>query len=311
MRGRHARLAILVVAVVNLCWSASYSAGKAALDQVGVAQLNALRFSVATLLCLPLLVRNRRVLRMGRGDALRLLAVCGLGFCANKALEYGGLSLTTATDTALLITCESLATLVLAVLVLNERLEMRAAVGLAVGALGVYVLVEGGLVAPHVPAGSRALGDLLVIASLVIEAGATIAGASLMRRSSSPFTLTAAAIALCLVVWLPAGGAGAWSALPHLDSSAWTGILYLGIIGTVATYSAWFWAFRHIPAQAVTPLLLIQPLGGTLLAALLRHERPGPDTLLGGAIIIAGALVVATRPAGGAAELEQAAPAGA
>jgi drug/metabolite transporter (DMT)-like permease len=300
-----ARAALLTVAGVNVLWSASYTAGKTALDETSFSSLNCLRFTLATLVCVPLLIRHRRELPRNRGDLLRLGAIAGLGFSANKALEYGGLSLTTATDTALLITTESLATLVLAVVVLRERLQRRTGLGLILGCFGVYVLVEGGLVLPHVPTGDQAIGDLLVVASLVMEAGATIAGRSLMSRKSSPFTLTAAAVALSLVVWLPAGASGAIHDAGRLHLAAWAGVAYLAIIGTVLTYGAWFWALRHLEAQAVTPLLLIQPLAGSLIAIVLRGERPSPATVLGGAIILIGVLLVVIRPTRVTAELDE------
>lgn len=288
------RLALGVVAAANLLWAGSYVAGKAALDQVPFATLNALRFAIAAAVFAPVLVRHRRLLPRRGPDLAALVAIAGFGFCGNKALEFLGLSLTTATDTALLITAESLVTLALAVLCLGERLRRDVAAGVALGGLGVYVIVEGGLVAPRLPRGGAALGDALVVASLVLESVATIAGARVMTRSPSPLGLTAAAIALSLVVWLPVGGGVAVSSgLPHLDATGWAGVVYLALVTTCLAYSGWFWALQRLSAQEVTPFLLLQPVAGTLLAALLRGERPGAATVAGGLLVLAGVAVTA------------------
>lgn len=295
------RTALAVAAAANIVWAGSYVAGKDALDDVPVVTLNCLRFAIASVVLVPLCWRYRRALPRDRAGVLRLIALAALGFVANKALEYAGLSLTTATDTALLITTESLVTLVLAVLVLRERLQPLAAMALALGSLGVYVLVEGGLVVPHRLSGPMATGDLLVVASLAIEAGATIVGAQLMRRGS-PYTVTAAAVCISLLAWGPAElVVGLRDGAPHLSARGWAGLLYLALFTTCIGYGAWFWALQHVPAQDVTPLLLVQPVAGTVLASLLRGERPTAATLIGGALVLAGVALVAlprgARPA--------------
>jgi drug/metabolite transporter (DMT)-like permease len=290
------RTALVVVVACNLLWAGSYVAGKAALDQVPFVTLNAIRFAIAGVIFAPVVWRGRHLLPRDRGGRLRLLAIAGFGFCGNKALEFLGLSMTTATDTALLITSESLVTLLLAVVLLGERLQPRTAVALCVGAFGVYVLVEGGLVAPHLLSGGQGVGDGLVVGSLALESVATVSGARLMR-GGAPFTVTGAAIMLSMLVWGPAelawglhtGGA------PHLSTAGWIGIVYLAVVATVVAYSGWFWGLQRLSAQDVTPLLLVQPLAGTLIAAVVRGERPGSSTLVGGACVLAGVALIALR----------------
>lgn len=290
------RTALFTVLACNVLWAGSYSAGKAALDQVPFVTLNALRFAVAGLIFAPVVWRGRHLLPRDRGGRLRLLAIAGFGFCGNKALEFWGLSMTTATDTALLITSESLVTLLLAVVLLGERLQPRTALALCIGALGVYVLVEGGFVAPHLLHGGQGAGDALVVGSLALESVATVSGARLMR-GGAPFTVTGAAILLSLLVWGPAeiGYAVHSGDAPHLGIAGWSGVVYLAVVATVVAYSGWFWGLQRLSAQDVTPLLLVQPLAGTLIAAVVRGERPGPTTLLGGACVLAGVALIALR----------------
>ena len=289
------RAALLAVAACNLLWAGTYVAGKAALDEVPFVTLNALRFAIAGLILAPVVWRGRHLLPRTRGDRLRLLAITGFGFCANKSLEFFGLSMTTATDTALLIASESLVTLVLAVVLLGERLRLLTATALGIGGIGVYVIVEGGLVAPHLLSGGQGAGDGLVVASLAMESVATVAGARLMRQGA-PFTVTGAAIILSLLVWGPAEiGWGVHAGAPHLSAGGWAGVIYLAVAASVVAYSAWFWAMQRLPAQDLTPFLLLQPLAGTLIAAVVRGERPGASTIAGGACVLAGVALVAVR----------------
>jgi len=289
------RAALLVVIACNVLWAGSYVAGKAALDEVSFVTLNALRFGIAGVLLAPIVWRGRHLLPRDRGGRLRLLAIALFGFCGNKALEFLGLSLTTATDTALLITSESLVTLLLAVLILGERLQRGTALGIALGGIGVYVMVEGGLVAPHLLQGGQGVGDGIVVASLALESCATIAGARLMR-GGAPVIVTGAAVMLSECIWAPAAiGYGLHNGAPHLGTGGWIGVLYLAVVTTVIAYSGWFWGLQRLSAQDVTPLLLVQPLAGTLIAAVVRGERPGASTLAGGACVLAGVTLTALR----------------
>ncbi len=304
------RAALLVVVACNLLWAGSYVSGKAALEQVPFVTLNALRFGIAAIILAPIVWRGRAMLPRTRSGRLRLLAIALFGFCGNKALEFLGLSLTTATDTALLITSESLVTFLLAVLILGERLQRRTGLALLLGGVGVYVLVEGGLVAPHLLHGGEGVGDGIVVASLILESVATIAGRRLMR-GGAPVIVTGAAVILSECIWAPAAiGYGIHSGPPHLDAAGWTGVVYLAVVTTVIAYSGWFWGLQRLSAQDVTPLLLVQPLAGTLIAAVVRDERPGLSTLAGGACVLAAVALMALRrePSTTEAELQAMAP---
>jgi drug/metabolite transporter (DMT)-like permease len=55
------------------------------------------------------------------------------------------------------------------------------------------------------------------------------------------------------------------------------------------------WALKHSPAYVVNLTLLGEPVGATLIAALLPgiREIPSPATLAGGAVVLAGILLTA------------------
>jgi drug/metabolite transporter (DMT)-like permease len=57
------------------------------------------------------------------------------------------------------------------------------------------------------------------------------------------------------------------------------------------------WALKHSPAYVVNLTLLGEPIGATLIAALLPgiREVPGPLTFVGGAVVLAGILLTSRR----------------
>ena len=282
------RRAMAVLVLANLLWAGSYTAGKDALRALSPVELNFLRFTIAGLILLPLLWRDRHRVRLDRHDVPRLGVLCLFGFVLNKAAEFTGLNLTTASDTALLIAGESIFTSLLAWIVLREPVRRAAVAGLLIGALGVYIVIERGFGLPRLGGGTRLAGDLLVLLSLAIEAAYTVLGKAALDRYPG-LLITGYSILGSLIVWTPAVAINvAVAGLPHLTASAWAGVLYMAIAATVIGYVAWMVALGHVDAASAAPTLFLQPLLGTALAVVLLGERPGWSTLAGGLCIIAG-----------------------
>ncbi len=294
------REAIVLLALGNALWAGTYAAGKVALDQLSFVELNALRFTIAAALMLPVLWSGRRLLarelrdRRSRAALVRLVL---LGFVLNKAFEYAGLAMSTAVDVALLIATESLFTAMLSWLMLGEPATAMRAAALAVGLAGVYLVVERGL-APNLggPAGAaRIAGDMLVVVALLFEAGYTVTGKATLERLP-PLLLTSVSVAGSLVVWIPAGAAAiARGGFPPMTSGTWLAVLYMAGFATVAGYWMWFRALARVDASAAAPFLFIQPLLGAALGVIVLGETLTWATIAGAALILASLAIVTTE----------------
>lgn len=292
------RMALGLLALGNTLWAGTYVAGKVALGTLPPAELNAVRFSLATLVLAPVLWRGRRLIGhelRNRSSLWALVRLVVLGFVLNKWFEYTGLALSTASDVALLIATESLFTALLSWTVLREQVTRAGVAALLVGIAGVYLVVERGVM-PNLggPGGiARVVGDLLVVLALLFEAAYTVSGKTSLDRLP-PLLVTAVSIAGSLVVWLPAGAVavarGGW---PHLPLVGWLAVGYMAIFATVLGYWMWFRALAVVNASAAAPFLFIQPLLGAGLAVALLHESLTWATLLGAALIAVSLIVVA------------------
>src|SRR3984893_14851218 len=129
--------------LANSLWACSYVAAKFALRDVSVNTMNALRMIISALVLLPFLIVWRKDLKLTRRDLPQLALLAVIGFVINKILEYGGLSLTTASDVALLITSESIFTAALSWLLLREHFKPLTGFSLLLGFFGVYLIVVG------------------------------------------------------------------------------------------------------------------------------------------------------------------------
>lgn len=291
LSARRSAFGSLVLA--NVLWAGTYAIGKIALVEIPPIELNAMRFVLSALLLAPVLFHYRKQIPRDRRTLFLLLQLTLLGFVLNKAAEYIGLALSTASDVALLIATESIFTGLLSWVFLRERVTRTGVAALAIGLFGAYLIVERGLI-PNLGGGNdtRVLGDVLVVVSLLLEAGYTVRGKTTLTKLP-PLLFTALTITGSLFVWVPAGAVAVMrDGLPHVSLGGWLAVFYLAAITTVVSYWLWFRGLSVLDASLAAPILFIQPLLGAALAIVLLHDAITLATVIGAACIVASLLLV-------------------
>jgi drug/metabolite transporter (DMT)-like permease len=231
------------------------------------------------------------------GDGARVAAMGLVGFAAAYALTNWGLVRSTATNAALLIVVEPIAMLLLAPIVLGERLRAREAAGAALalaGALAVVVNGIPGLTSRVVPYWT---GDLLLILSGVAFAAYSLIGRPVLGRQA-PLPVTMRSLAWGAAALLPLTGAE-WleGRRPVWTGAAVLGVLYLGVVLTGLAYVVWNWALQEVGAGRAAVSLNLQPVVGAALGVLLLGEPLTPFTVAGGLAIVAGVWLALGPPA--------------
>lgn len=227
------------------------------------------------------------MLRVGR-DGLRTTKIgfymlrAAVAFVSMITWFIGIAAVPLATATALNFTAPLFAT-VLAALVLRERVRARRWTAIAIGLLGVVVILrpfgpaDGNMLIILLSAATAAMGSITVKFLSRTESAATIV--SYMVLYLTPMSLIPA-----LFVW-------SWPSWPMLGALA-----LLGLFG-VLSHLAVARALTVVDASATAPFEFIRMPYAALLGYLCFSERPDAWTWTGGGIIIASALYVAHREA--------------
>lgn len=280
----------VVLVLANIVYATSYVATRLTLADVPPSTLALIRLVVGSLILVPLALALRRpgASTLSPADRWRVFWMGALGFAGAFALSHWGLARSTATNGALLITVEPVTLLVLAPLLLGERLTRREGAGAALALLGATLVVANGI-----PGLSEALvphwrGDLLLVLAGVAYASYSLIGREILARHSS----------LSVTAWSIAWGAGAMlplalierasGALPRVTPTAIAGTLYLAVVITALGYLAWNYALERVSASRAAIFLNLQPLVGALLGVAVLGESLTPYTVAGGGLILAG-----------------------
>lgn len=216
-----------------------------------------------------------------------------LGVVLNQGLFLEGVKRTTATNAILLIATIPAFTLLVAVLLGHERAVGVKVAGLALSFAGVLVLV----LKDGIDLGSQAMvGNLLVVANSLSYSFYLVLSRPVLSRHD-PLTVVAWVFLLgtleMALVATPALLAVDWSALGAVE---WGAFAYVIVFASVFTYGVNNWVLRHLSASRVASFVYLQPLVGTVLAAVVLREALGIQELVAGALILGG-VALANRPA--------------
>jgi drug/metabolite transporter (DMT)-like permease len=285
-----AQSAVLAMAGVNVIWGAAFPLTKPALETIPPFTFALLRFTVALAVLLPL--ARGQTLALLRGPDRRRLAMMGLlGFCVAQLAQTLALSLSPASDIALLSSASPLWIALLAWLWLGERLGRRVVLGfgLAIAGLALILWPQGD---SAVGAGQRMLGDAIFLANGFTWASYNVMGKDMMSRHA-PLPTTAAAGLVGALGLLPFA-AGEWLSgrTPRFTLVGAAAVGYTGLLVTVLGFLVLFWAYGRVRAAQVAITMYLQPLAGVLVAWLLLRERLGPSFLLGALLVFGGVWLV-------------------
>lgn len=294
MKAPSVTLAYALLTAAALFWSGNWIAGRLIADLVPPVALTFWRWVIALALLAPFVgprLWRQRALLVREWKPIVVIGLFGGGL--HNVLQYWGLQYTTATNGNLLNPLTSVLIIVMGALLLRDPFPRAAALGATVSLAGALAIVT--RLDPAVVAGLQFnFGDLLIIASLVLLAGYTLA---LRWR---PEGLDALSFLACfaLVALVPVGACYAFEyaagARIVLNRTSVLGIAYIAVFPALLSYLFWSLGVPVVGAARAGIFMHLMPLFGSLMAIAFLGERFQLHHAVGIALILAG-LALASR----------------
>ena len=208
------------------------------------------------------------------------------------------ITLTSVAASVVLVNTQPVGVALLSVFWLRESPSRRQWTGIVIAMAGALIVTSPDFVKDAATAAEHPrawLGDLLALLGAATAAIYFVAGRRL-RATLDLWSYVGLVYGTCLaVLLLLVAITGAPLAPQPSRELAIFAALALGPM--LLGHTGLNWALKHSPAYVVNITLLGEPIGATLIAAMLPgiREIPGPATFIGGAVVFAGVLLTARR----------------
>jgi O-acetylserine/cysteine efflux transporter len=268
-----------------LLWGLNFAVAKLALAEFPPILLTALRFTLVAVILLPFAPPPQRIRPLAElGTILGLL---------HFPMVFSGLSLLDASTSAIVLQLQVPLGVIMAALLLGEKLSWRHGLGMAISFCGV-ALIAG---APRLEA--NRVGLIFLLTAALAWGYSTV---QLKRLGPiHPFTLNGwlglfVAVELLVVSLIIEG-----SPVPHIAAATWrgwSGLTYTSLISTIVAFGLWSRLVARYSVGQTLPFMLTVPLFAIMGGIVLNGDRMTADIVAGGLLTVAGvALIVFRRPA--------------
>lgn len=287
---RQEALALLAAAATGVQVGAAMVATRFVINDIGPASLALLRYAIALVFLLPLVLMSGWT-RFAWRDLLAVMALGIVQFGILIALLNVGLQFISSTRAALLFSTFPLMTMVIGSLLGREHLSRAKVAGVVLTIVGVGIALGEKLFTGS--STDEWLGALAVLlAALCGAACSVLYRPYLARYPTLPVGAWAMLASVAFLLGL-AGMEGFLEQLPHVNASGWAAILFIGASSGIG-YSLWLWALKHTTPTRVTVFLALSPITAALLGIWILGEPFTPSVLFGLGSVVGG-LWLATR----------------
>jgi drug/metabolite transporter (DMT)-like permease len=271
-------------------WGISFVSTKAVLVKLDPFSIIVIRFGIGALFLLSIILLQRNRLLVSLRYLPHLIVLGIFGVFVHQVLQATALLVINASSAGWLISFSPIFTVILSMLFLHERMNIKKAAGMILAIFGVLLVTTSG-------SGQSFeiqinIGFILMLLSTLNWAVYSV----LLKRLKIPYpplvvTFYMSIIGLILTIPFLIRNKG-WEALSLLNPTEWSHLIFLGVFVSGIAYWYWGKALEVLEASRVSMFLYLEPITTLIAAVLLLHEKVFFINVIGGVIIIIGVVIV-------------------
>jgi len=271
------------------------------------------RLTVASLILLPVAVstHKKELVKLERKEYL-LAGLSGVFLALHFATWITSLQYTSVASSVVLVSTIPLWVAILSPFTLHETIRRTVVVGLIFALLGGAVvgisdtcsITAGRITCPSLVNfmhGQAFLGDILAVCGAIAGAGYLLIGRKLRTKMSlvSYISLVYGMAAVVLIIIMFSAGLKPFG----YSSQIYIWLVLLAVIPQLIGHSTFNWALGYLSVAFVSITLLGEPIGSTILAYFILHEKPTLLKIAGGILILVGIYIASRSEAAKSPEL--------
>ncbi|MBE6090983.1 MAG: DMT family transporter [Clostridium beijerinckii] len=266
-------------------WSASFIATKLAYETFAPIQLAAVRtlFAVILFWFMRKITANNEQIQ--KEDRMRIALSGFLGITLYFAIENIGVSMTSSSNSALIVASFPAVTTLLEFFIYHSKPNVKKVLGIILAIIGVAVLTQ-----INVDGNSKSmLGNIILIGAGIVWAFYNFITRDLTNKYSA-MTLTYYQMLAGFIFFLPfiIIEGKTWR-MPTITSAS--ALIYLSVGCSIVAFLLYNLGLRKLSASISVSLMNLVPVLGLIFSILILHESVSTVQILGGVIVIIGVIL--------------------
>ena len=271
-----------------LLWGGTFIAGRLLAGNVAPASAAFLRFFIASIAMIILVLASKKRLTMPPKKLWLPLLLLGItGVFMYNVLFFTGLHTVSAGRAAMIIACTPLVITFFAATFLDERLSFLQFSGIILSLAGAVLVISNG----HPTllfSGKFGTGEAAILGCVLSWAAYSIIGRSVLSKLSPMTSVCYSAIIGTVLLAFPAAYEHLFTRIGTLHRVDWCSLAYLGIFGTAVGFSLYYRGIQKIGATRAGIFINLVPVFSILLSWLILGETITAIVLAGGFLILTG-----------------------
>jgi len=284
--------AITLVLTAGTLWGSVFPLTKIALHELAALDVAFYRAILASLTLISLSSRKLNEVKLKKTDIKRIVPLSLCGVVVFWTLLNFGITYSTPIKASFLVCTYPLFVVLMAPMVVHEKLNLRQALGVCLGLIGAYLIIGGGqLIAVFDP--QTILGDFILLLASISWAFYTLLTKRLFLNANltteyvttNIFTFAVAPLLVLSIIF---------SGPLKIVQASLTSIVcvvWIGIMGSAIAFLSFNKGLNVLKASTSVTGLLIVPVVSTILSYILLREEITTYTTLGGFLVLLGILI--------------------
>ena len=260
---------------------------------LGPADALVIRYVPIALVCVIILATTGKW-RIARADWLRLLVISIIGVFGYSVASVHAFAQVPAGIGGLIYATQPLFIVLLAAVMLGERMTLRVLAGFALACAGTVLLVWDDLASADT-AQSHLLGIGLLLLACFAWAFYSVPAKSIIQRYGT-LTITAMSLLIGTLPMLLFASPATIDTLRAMTEQQWLELLFLAFVSSFIALFGWTYATARLPASTIGASLYVIPVLAVMAGSAFLGEAVTLPTILGGLFILGGVAVAQFGP---------------
>ena len=282
----------LKLLLMALFWGGTFIAGRRLAQEVDPFCGAFLRFCVASVFLVAIMLRTERRLHLPQRDQLIPLVLMGMtGVFLYNVFFLKGLKLIEAGRASIIIANNPIIIAVMSALIFRDRLNVLKAAGILVSVSGAVTVITRGELLSGL-GGGFGWGELFIFGCVASWVSYSLLGKSMMSNMSPLVAVTYSSVIGAVGLFPPAVIEGLWDSGTY-SLAAWASVFYLGFFGTVLGFVWYYEGIKRIGPVRAGLFINFVPISAVFLGFLILDE-PLTVSLLIGAVLVSSGVYLTT-----------------